>query len=95
MVVLTGTFPGPARPLGELGDHLGRQPLWGTKDPTEIEKIAEKLKINSHAPKSPSDSVVEGRQMQVLPRVPKWPGPVLLLNASGITHAKTTCLFYR
>ena len=30
-----GLHTGPARPLGELGDRLGRQPLRGAKNATE------------------------------------------------------------
>ena len=48
-------YPGPARPLGELGNRLGRQFSGAPMNATEKEKGAEKWKINSHAPQDPSD----------------------------------------
>ena len=52
--------PGPARPLGELVDRLGRQPLRGAKNATEKEKGTEKWKITCHTPQDPSDWGGEG-----------------------------------
>ena len=43
----------PARPLGELCDRLGRQPLRGAKNASEKEKGTEKMKNHlSHTPRS-------------------------------------------
>ncbi len=47
-------YPGPARPLGELGDRLGHQPLRGAK------KATEKEKGTCYTPQDPSDWGGEG-----------------------------------
>ncbi len=55
-----GNCSGPDRPLGELGDRLGRRPLRDDKNATKKEKGAEKWKINCHTPQGPSDGGGEG-----------------------------------
>ena len=57
---------------------LGHQPLKGARKATEKEKGTKNKKSTLMHSKVLATGVVKGRQMQVLPRAPKWRVPVLV-----------------
>ena len=70
---------GLARPLGELGNRLGRQPVRAPKMQLRKRKVPKFLKKSTFIhPKALSTGVGRGRQKQVLPMAPKWLGPLLI-----------------
>ena len=72
-----GVSTGPARPLSELGDRLGRKPLRGAKMQLRKRKAPKNEKSTIHPSVLLATEVGRGRQKQALPRAPTWLGPVL------------------
>ena len=69
---------GPARPLGKLGDRLGRQPLRGAKMQMRKKKTEKLTLMHPKEQRGVGVGVSGGAAKASLPRAPKWLGPLLV-----------------